>query len=264
MRGDSALITIVVPVLNMERTICRTIDSILSQSYQPREIIVVDGRSSDSTLEKLRRYGNRIDQLISEPDRGIYDAMNKGIARARGEIIGILNGDDYYANPQVLRLYADRFARSPADLIFADLECFSAADEMKTVRIYSSRRFSPAKLRYGWMPPHPTLFVRNSVYHRIGAYRRDYRISADFEFLVRALWRHQLRYERIDAVVVRMQYGGTSSRNLAAVFRLNREIIRACRSNGLSTGWVRLALKIPRKLLEFSPRLRRSAPRNAS
>ena len=259
MDGEAPLISIVVPVLNMERTICRTVDSILAQSYRRREIIVVDGQSSDGTLEKLHGYGTQIDQLTSEADAGIYDAINKGIARARGEIIGVLNGDDYYADDDVLTRYADRFSRSRAGLIFADLECFAADDEQRTVRVYSSKRFSPEKLRFGWMPPHPTLLVRRSVYEAIGTYRTDYRISADYEFLVRALWCKRIPYERIDAVVVRMQHGGTSSRNLAAIYRLNTEIIRACRSNGLYTSWPLLLLKIPRKLLEFFPRLRGKA-----
>ena len=185
-----------------------------------------------------------------------YYGVNKGLDRATGDIIGILNGDDYYMHPRVLDLYADKFENTHIGIAFGDLEYFPPNRPDKTIRTYSSRKFTREKLRLGWMPPHPTTFIRRSVYDTIGKYSTDYNISSDFEFLIRALWLHGIEFDRIDSVVVRMQYGGLSTKGLVSTYRLNQEIIRACRSNGLKTGWPTIMLKFPEKLLEFAPALR--------
>ena len=249
-------ISVIVPVLNMERTIARTLDSIVEQKYPNVEIIVVDGQSSDRTLECLQPYANQVAELISGPDDGLYDAVNKGLDRASGEIIGILNGDDYYTHARVLDLYADKFENPQTGIVFGDLEFFPPNNPAKTVRTYSSHKFTREKLRFGWMPPHPTTFIRRSVYDAIGNYSTEYKISSDFDFLIRALWLHSIQFDRIDSVVVRMQYGGLSTNGLIATYQLNKEIIQACRSNGLKTGWPTIMLKFPEKLLEFAPAFR--------
>jgi len=241
----------------MEGTIARTLDSIVEQNYPNVEIILVDGQSTDSTLKRIEPYASRLAAISSEPDSGLYDAVNKGLERASGEIIGILNGDDYYTDPLVLERYADKFEDPEIGIVFGDLEFFPPDNPDKTIRIYSSRGFTKEKLRFGWMPPHPTTFVRRSVYDTLSHYSTDYKISADFEFLVRALWLNSVKFDRIDSVVVRMQYGGLSTKGLAATYQLNKEIIRACRQNGLKTGWVTIMLKFPRKLMEFAPLFRR-------
>jgi len=253
-RSASPRFSILVPVKNVEATISRTLASILDQTYQPHcEIIVIDGDSSDGTLDAVRAFGSDAIRLISEPDSGLYDAINKGLGMASGEIIGILNGDDYYAHDRVLAMYAEVFASSDAGLVFADLQFFSAAEPEKTRRSYSSARFKPERLRSGWMPPHPTVFVRKAVYDLIGYYRTDYKIAADYEFLVRALLVHEVSYARIDSVVVRMQLGGLSTSGIRTTYTLNREIIRACRENGIHTGWLRILPKFPLKLMELLP-----------
>ena len=255
------LISIIVPVLNMEQTISRTLESIVAQRHDHVEIIVVDGQSGDQTIDKIQPYADHVLALISEPDAGLYDAINKGLKHATGEIIGILNGDDYYKDSAVLSTYADKFSDEEVGVVFGDLEFFPPGNPSKTIRSYSSRNFSREKLRYGWMPPHPTTFIRRSVYDLIGNYRTDFKISSDFEFLLRALWLNSLKFDRVDSVVVRMQYGGLSTKGLVATYTLNKEIIRACRENGLNTNWLMILSKFPAKLMEFSSAFRSSGER---
>lgn len=244
--------SIIVPVRNVEATVRRTIRSILDQDWPAEpEIIVVDGASTDGTLEAIQPLVTQTTKVISEPDNGLYDAINKGINQATGDVIGILNGDDYYAHDQVLQLYSDAFADERVDITFADLVYFSPAKPERTIRLYSSRQFTPTRLLRGWMPPHPTVFVRARVYEQIGCYHTDYLIAADYEFIVRALLVHQLNYRRIDSIVVRMQIGGISTSGLRATYTLNKEIIRACRENGFDVSWPRLLAKYPAKLKEL-------------
>ncbi len=249
--SDGPSFSIIMPVLNMASTIARALDSILAQTYSNYEIIVIDGASSDGTIDVVRSYGDRVSRLISEPDDSLYHAINKGVELAAGDIIGILNGDDLYAHPEVLARYAERFLDPEVNVVFADLAFFPSDDPQKTVRTYSSSRFRPYKLRLGWMPPHPTVFVRREVYANVGLYRTDYRISADYEFLIRVFLDPTTRHERIDEVVVRMQHGGLSTSGIRATYRLNSEIIRGCRENGLYTNWLLLLMKIPAKLMEY-------------
>jgi glycosyltransferase involved in cell wall biosynthesis len=240
-----------VPVRNAENTIERTIESVLSQDFASFELIVIDGNSADGTLRRLERYRNRISKLVSGPDGGVYDAINKGIEIANGELIAILNSDDYYAHGGVLSLYSVAFCDPSVEIVFGDLEYFPASNPTRTVRRFSSKRFEPGRLRYGWMPPHPTVIVRRATYQRIGGYRIDYKIAADYEFLVRALLVENSKYTRLDTVTVRMQLGGLSTSGLGATYTLNREIIRACRENGVHTSWLRVLPKFPVKLLEL-------------
>ncbi len=260
--NSNPLISIIVPVRDMANTVARTLDSVVNQNYSSVEVIVVDGQSEDDTLERIKPYRNKIAALISESDFGLYDAVNKGIKRATGDIVAILNGDDYYSHDGVVSAYAKKFEDQEVGIVFGDLEFFTAQNPSRTIRSYSSARFTPEKLSGGWMPPHPTVFVRKSIYDEIGDYQTDYQISSDFEFLIRALWRNSIKYDRIDSVVVRMQYGGLSTKGIKATYILNKEIIRACRANGLDTSWWRILLKFPAKLAEFTPALKSLASTN--
>lgn len=252
MSKEGMVFSIIVPVRNAEASVSRTIESILSQRSQVAvELIVVDGDSTDGTLRQVERFGDQIDIVISEPDSGLYDAINKGIGSASGDVIGILNGDDAYAHPNVLSLYHEAFRNPDTDLVFADVVYFAASRPDVVRRLYSSAKFHPAKLRNGWMPPHPTVFLRKEAYEQVGCYQTDYEIAADFEFLVRALLVHRLSYARIDSVAVRMQLGGISTSGLRATYTLNKEIIRSCRENGIDTNWLRILSKYPAKFKEF-------------
>ena len=251
MRSADTLVSIIVPIRNVADTIHRTLESIRAQSFGNIETIVIDGASTDGTLALLESGELPVTRLISEPDNGVYDAINKGLRLAKGDIIGILNGDDYFVDADVVSRYVKAFRDPDLELVFADLDFFAPGNVDRTVRKYSSSSFSPEKMRYGWMPPHPTVFVRKELYAKVGKYRTDYEIAADYEFLVRALVCHQARYLRLDTVTVRMQVGGLSTAGIRATYQLNREIIRACRENGIETGWPRILLKFPAKLMEL-------------
>lgn len=250
-------ISIITICFNSAETIRRTIESVLAQSFEEIEYIIVDGASTDGTLAIIDEYRERIAKRVSERDDGIYDAMNKGIALATGDVVGILNSDDFFDDDDVIRDVAEAFFKAPeADLVFGDV-VFVRPDNLREVaRYYSSARFRPWKLRFGWMPPHPATFVRHAVYQKFGKYRTDFTIASDYEMFVRWLLVHGLEYKRIDKVLVRMRTGGISTRGLASTVLLNREIVKACRSNGVYTNLLAVLSKFPLKLLELLRRPR--------
>jgi glycosyltransferase involved in cell wall biosynthesis len=254
--------SIITVCLNSAPTLADTVESVVAQDYENREYIVVDGGSTDNTPNILLHYRNRIDKLISEPDRGIFDALNKGIAAATGDVIGILHADDVYESPGVLSSVMRTFASAPeTDIVFGDLVFVKRGDLGHVVRHYSSRSFRPWRLRFGWMPPHPASFFKRSAYARIGPYSTDLKISSDYEMFVKALLIHRLKFVRIDKVLVRMRTGGLSTSGLASSIRLNREIVTACRRNGVYTNLALMLLKIPFKAAElFGRRKPRLAP----
>ncbi|MEY2954319.1 MAG: hypothetical protein RLZZ401_2406, partial [Pseudomonadota bacterium] len=210
-----------------------------------------DGGSTDGTVELIQQHGSRVTHQVSEPDRGIYDAMNKGIRAATGDVIGILNSDDHYAHPDVVATVALRMAFGHLDALLGDVAFFRAADPTRLVRRYRSAGFTPARLAWGWMPAHPGLFVRRAVFDGVGLYRTDYRIAGDYEWIARAFKPGALRYAHEDAVLVHMQTGGVSTRSWRNNLLLNQEVLRACRENGIHTNWLMLLSKYPRKLLEY-------------
>lgn len=250
------LVSIVTAVLNGEAHLARSIESVRDQNYPHVEHVIVDGGSLDGTLEIVQRYENALARQISEPDEGIYDAMNKGIRMARGEIVGLLNADDFYPHPEVISEVVQTFKRTGVDAVFADLIIVDRDNPERIVRYYDSSGFHPSCFAQGWMPPHPTFFVLRKHYESLGLYRTDYNIAADYELLTRFLARHKLSYARIPKVLVHMRTGGVSSRNIKSNWILNREIVRACRENGIQTNMLRLLCKYPRKFLEYFRRPR--------
>jgi glycosyltransferase involved in cell wall biosynthesis len=253
-------VSIITVCYNSVDTILDALRSVSEQTYQDIEHIVVDGGSSDGTMDIVRKFSNPELRFISEPDLGIYDAMNKGIALATGDVIGILNSDDFFESENVLGHVVDTFqTHSSAQIVFGDVVFVSPANADQIRRFYSSRRFKPWKLRFGWMPPHPATFVRRSVYDKFGQYELDYQISADYEKFVKWLLVEKLSYARIDRVLVRMRQGGVSTSGIKSNIVLNREIVKACRSNGIYTNELFLLAKIPFKLLELVRRPRNIA-----
>lgn len=251
-------VSIITVCSNSAATIRDAIDSVLGQTYADIEYIVVDGASTDGTVDILREYEEEIARIISEPDGGIYDALNKGISFATGDIVGILNSDDFFESPDTIQYVVNGFCSSSyVDIVFGDVVFVESSDLATVKRFYSSRRFKPWKLRFGWMPPHPGTFVRRGAYRKCGQYSLKYKISSDYEMFVRWLIVENLPYLRIDHVLVRMRHGGVSTAGLKSNFLLNREIVDACVSNGLYTNLVFLLAKIPFKLLELirKPRL---------
>tara|TARA_R110001592_G_scaffold255666_5_gene519416 strand:- start:1876 stop:2628 length:753 start_codon:yes stop_codon:yes gene_type:complete len=248
-------ISIITVCYNSEKTIRDTIESVLSQTYKNIEYIIVDGSSKDDTLTIINEYKDNISLIISEPDQGIYDAMNKGVALATGDIIGILNSDDFYETQNAIEGVVEHFkANVGAEVVFGDVVFVDPNNLNKVVRYYSSKKFKAAKLRFGWMPPHPATFIMKSVYDKYGLYKLGYKISADYEMFVRLLMVAKVKFARIDKVIVRMRSGGASTDGIKSSLTLNQEIVRACRENGIYTNLFLVLLKIPFKLIELVKR----------
>lgn len=251
-------VSVITVCYNSEKTIASTLDSIASQTHDNIEHVIVDGGSTDGTINIVKQKLRDGDVFVSEPDEGLYDAMNKGVDLATGDIVGVLNSDDFYESDDAVATVVEMFRHTPeADLVFSDVVFVSPDNLNKVIRLYRAAHFRPWKLRFGWMPPHPATFVRKSAYERVGKYRLDMRIAADYDMFVRWLLVAGLKWQYLDRVLVRMRAGGVSTSGIRSSIRLNREIVRACRDNGIYTNLIFVLSKIPFKLLEL---IRRPKP----
>jgi len=241
-------VSIITVSFNSAKTIADTIESVLSQDFPEIEYIIVDGGSTDCTVQIIRQYENRISKWISEKDQGMYDAMNKGIAMATGDVIGILNSDDVYMNKHVISEMMLLMQEKNAQVVFADLILVDQADENKVLRYYDSSHFHPDKFKFGWMPAHPTVFVKRGLYKIVGPFATTYQIAADYEMLIRVLAIQKATYAYLAKPVVRMRSGGASTAGISRNWILNKEIVRACKENGIYSNMAMLLLKIPVKL----------------
>lgn len=247
-------ISVITPVFN-DRRVGRALDSILSQRHKHElELIVVDAGSTDGTTEILRGYGDRIATLISEPDNGIYDGMNKGIRHATGDVVGILNADDRYADDLVIRDVMEEFGDPDTDACYGNLVYVNDDDEV--VRYWNSGDPGVAKWYWGWMPPHPTFFVRRSVYEKHGVFDLGFPIAADYELMLRLLFKERVRVRYVDRVLVRMALGGASNGSISNIVKANMEVARAWRRNDLGSGFLVSLLKPASKVLQFVVRPR--------
>jgi len=242
-------ISIITVVWNNVETIKNAIDSVLSQTYKDIEYIIIDGASNDGTVEIIKSYGDSISKFVSEPDKGLYDAMNKGISLATGDVVGILNSDDFYVDEDVIDTVVKVFEKNKCDSMFADLVFVKANNLDKVVRYYDSGKFHPSKFAYGWMPAHPTFFVKREFYTKYGLYKLDYKIAADYELLIRFLHKYKLSYYYLPKSIIKMRIGGVSTSGIQSNYILNKEIIRGCRENELKTNWFKVLSKYPAKLL---------------
>jgi glycosyltransferase involved in cell wall biosynthesis len=250
------IVSIITVVLNNKETVKDAILSVGSQDYNEIEHIVIDGKSVDGTQTVIDKYSDRLAVVISERDNGIYDAMNKGLRLASGEIIGFLNSDDLYASNNVISDVVSVLLKMKVDAVFGDLVFVSSKDLNHFVRYYQSKNFSPKLLAKGIMPAHPTLFLRKTVYEKYGYFKTDYRIAADFEFAVRIFKDYNISYYYIPKIMVKMRTGGTSTKNLKSNWILNLEVLRACRENGLKTNLFKIYSKYPSKILGLIKRER--------
>ena len=226
-------LSIVTVVLNNPH-VAGALDSILAQRFEGElELIVVDGGSTDGTLKILEGYRDRLAVLVSEPDQGIYDAMNKGIARATGDIIGTLNSDDLYFDDQALQAVVAAFQNAEVDAVYGDLIYVRREEPDKVVRYWQSRPYEDGLFERGWMPAHPAFFVRREVYDQHGVFDLDFRLAADFELLLRLMAKGRIRAVHVPRVLVRMCLGGATNKSLRNILRGNLESYRACRKNGL-------------------------------
>lgn len=226
-------ISVVTAVYNRAATIAEAIESVQRQTYSVVEHIIQDGGSSDGTLGEIARCANKETKLVSERDNGIYDAINRGIRRASGEIIGLMHSDDTFAHDQVLSKIAACFSDPRVDGVYGDLQYVAANEPWRVIRHWHSGEFNPALLKRGWMPPHPTLYLRRTIFDRLGFYDPTFRISADYEAILRFLMQGKITLEYIPEVLVKMRLGGESNRSLGHIFRKSYEDLRAIRKNGV-------------------------------
>lgn len=247
-------ISVITAVYNRENTVERAIRSVQTQNYQNIQHLVIDGASSDRTCEIINACASPLVTLVSEPDEGIYDAINKGIRASDGEIIGLLHSDDRFAHNEVLSAVAEHFKDETLDAVYADSAFFSERAPQKLIRRFDSGRFGPNKIHLGWVPAHTALFLRRRVFDRFGLYKTDYRIAADFEFIARIFKDGAIVARYVPQVWVHMQTGGASTAGLASKITGNREIMRACRENGINSNYFKILSKYPLKLLEYVKR----------
>lgn len=243
-------LSIITATYNSAATVADTLRSVAEQSYPDVEHLLIDGCSDDETLTIAAGFPH-LAKIISEKDEGIYDAMNKGIRQATGEVIGILNSDDVYMDGEVLSRVMDAFADPEVDAVYGDLLYVRADDLNKVTRTWRSGAFSPRKFYFGWMPPHPTFFVRRSVYGRAGLFNCALRSSADYEFMLRTLLKYRVRVRYIPQFLVRMRTGGMSNASFRHRLRANREDRQAWAINGLKPWFFTIPFKPARKIWQF-------------
>ena len=274
-------VSLVTVTFNSDQTLRDTIQSVFNQIYSDIEYIIIDGlskdntvdiirkyepqfqgrlkwiserdngRSKDGTLDIIKKYANRLAYWTSEPDKGIYDAMNKGIRMSTGDIVGIINSDDFYHRRDIISRVVEAFRNERTQAVYGDVRFVNPDNLDKTVRYYSSRNFSPNRFRYGFMPAHPTFFTYRKYFEKFGYYKIDYHIAADYELLIRFLYVHRLKSKYLSLDFMKMRTGGASTASIKSNILLNKEIVRACSENGIWTCMPLLFLKYFIKVFEL-------------
>jgi glycosyltransferase involved in cell wall biosynthesis len=234
MTSPKLKISLITVCFNSAATLGDTLRSVAEQTYPEIEHIIIDGGSTDNSLDVIKNEGSRVGVVVSEPDKGIYDAMNKGIALATGDVIGFINADDFYSNNYVLSKVADIFRHPGIDACYGDLCYVNQVETQSVVRYWRSSDFHPGLFSEGWCPPHPTFFVKRKIYQRFGCFDLSYRIAADVELMMRFLEVHRVRVRYLPEILVKMRMGGTTNKNLRNIAKQNDEILRALRKHGLA------------------------------
>lgn len=245
-------ISIITVCFNSVETMEDTIKSVLSQNYGDIEYIVVDGDSTDGTLDILTKHQDQIHRQISEPDNGIYDAMNKGLDIATGETVGFLNSGDFYTNETVITKIVETMEADKADCCYGNLEYVACHDVEKVVRKWRSRPYMPGLFREGFHPPHPTFFAKKKLFEKYGYFNLDFDISADYELMLRFLERHGAKSSYIPHVLVKMRNGGTSNRNLKQIIKANLQCYKAWRINGFEVSVATILKKPLSKIFQLT------------
>ena len=242
-------ISIVTPVYNAEETVSDTLASVRGQSFDDVEHIVIDGGSTDGTLDILKSHESV--RVVSEPDQGLYDAMNKGIALASGDVVGILNADDLYAHDKVLDQVAEKIGGLDVQSCYADLVYVDRDDTEKVVRYWTSNTFVPGSFKRGWLPAHPTFFVQRQVYEQFGSFDLNYKIQSDFELTMRFLEVNRVTSHYVPDIWVRMRMGGHTNKSLKNILKGNMESYRACKKHGMGVGPMFFVTKIAQRVPQF-------------
>jgi len=226
-------ISIITSVCNAKMTIGDTIESVLSQTYKDIEYIIIDAASTDGSLDIIRRYEDKITIFISEKDDGIYDGLNKGMSLATGDVIGFLNSDDIFRDDKVISKIADAFEKNSVDSIYGDLVYISKKDPSNIIRYWKSHDFNMKKLQNGWMPPHPTFYVKRDIYDKYGIFNTDFKIAADYDLILRLLGRAKISTYYIPEVLVKMRVGGESNKSLKNIIKKSSEDLQAIHLNSI-------------------------------
>ncbi len=244
-------ISIITVVFNGVKTIDSCIQSVLSQDYPEIEYIIIDGNSTDGTKERVLSYGDRISRFVSESDKGIYDAMNKGVQYATGEVIGILNADDFYPYRTVISDISKAILSDNSEACYGDLEYVDSVNEGLVKRRWIAGVFKKNSFLYGWMPPHPTFFLKKECYHKWGTFRLDMGSAADYELMLRMIYKQNISVTNVPKVLVKMRTGGVSNSTLSNRWRANRNDKRAWAVNNITPLFFTLLMKPVRKILQF-------------
>jgi glycosyltransferase len=244
-------VSIITVVYNNKDTIKDAIESVLNQTYKNIEYIIIDGGSIDGTVEIIKSYGNKIDKFISEKDNGIYDAMNKGIKLATGDIVGILNSDDFYASNDIIEKVVNEFKEKKVDSVYGDLVYVNAKNTDKIVRYWKSKPFKEGLFKKGWHPAHPTFFVKKEIYDKYGIFNLDFKIAADYELMLRFLEKYKISSSYISEIFVKMRVGGESNQSIKNIIKANIESYKAWKVNDLKISSIRMFAKPLSKVFQY-------------
>ena len=248
------MISIITATFNSAKTLKDTIQSVLRQTNKDFEYLIIDGGSTDETIDIVKSYESEFSgrlKWVSEKDQGIYDAMNKGIKMASGDVVGILNSDDYFTSDDILQTVDNAFKSHEIDAIYGDIHFIRDGNPQKCVRYYSSRMFRPFWLRFGFMPAHPSFYCKREVFEKAGLYSLDYKIGADYEMMVRLFKKYRIKSLYINKDFVTMRTGGASNNNVRSRITLINEDVKACKENGVYTNSLFVMLKFMYKIFEF-------------
>lgn len=248
------MISIITATFNSAKTLKDTIQSVLRQTNKDFEYLIIDGGSTDETIDIVKSYESEFSgrlKWVSEKDQGIYDAMNKGIKMASGDVVGILNSDDYFTSDDILQTVDNAFKSHEIDAIYGDIHFIRDGNPQKCIRYYSSRMFTPFWLRFGFMPAHPSFYCKREVFEKAGLYSLDYKIGADYEMMVRLFKKYRIMSQYINKDFVTMRTGGASNNNVRSRITLINEDVKACKENGVYTNCLFVMLKFMYKIFEF-------------
>ncbi len=244
-------VSIITVCFNSEKTIENSIQSVLNQTYSNIEYIIIDGGSTDHTIDIIHKYTSHISKFISEPDKGIYDAMNKGLKLATGDIVAILNSDDFYIDISIIDSVVSYFKSNSTDSVYGDIIYVNKENVKKTVRYWKSKKFKLGSFQFGWHPPHPTFFVKNEVYKKYGYFNLEFQLAADFELMLRFIEKYKIATAYIPKAFVKMRTGGASNKSLKNIFNQNVECYRAFKINELKVSILYPIFRLAPKLLQF-------------
>ncbi len=244
-------ISIITVTYNSEKTIIDTIKSVYNQTYKNIEHIIIDGNSKDKTLEIINKTPNRITKIVSETDKGIYDAMNKGIDLATGDIVGILNSDDFYASTDVIGEVIKMFHQKGCDAIYGDLEYIDEKNKDEIIRFWKSKEYKEGLFKKGWHPAHPTFFVKREIYEKYGKFNLNYKIAADYEIMLRFIEKHRISVAYLPKVIVKMRVGGVSNKGIKNILQANKESYKAWKDNQMNISLIQLLRKPFSKILQY-------------